>query len=181
MTAPIWRIEINKSYGAESWANDYLTDDATILDAQDLSALLLTFEQQMHTTAVFFNYIRISSTAPADRYFRHIAINQPGIQAAGDSLPLYCTARLDMPTSTSDPCRKYYRLPIAEGWQTNGFIAGSVMTMWAASINTYLVTPSVLSHIVTNAGNKVISASFNPAVQMRQLHRHRRKKVPPAP
>lgn len=181
MTAPIWRIEIVKSQAAEQWANDYLTDAATIEDAQDLSALLLTFEQQLHTTGINFDYIRVSSYIAEDRVFRHLAINEPGVQASGDSLPLYCTARLDMGTFSSDPARKYFRLPIAEGWQTNGVFAGAVLTMWAATVATYLVATDALGQVVTNAGHNCLTASFNPRVQMRQLHRHKRKKVPPAP
>lgn len=181
MTAPIWRIEIVKSKAGEQWANDYLTDIATLPDAEDLASILLGFERDIHTTAVFFDYIRVSSFLAFDRVFRHLVVNEAGVQASGDSLPLYCTARMDMSTFSSDPARKYYRLPVAEAWQTNGFIDAAVLTMWAASINTHLIATSAIGNIVTNAGHNCLTASFNPAVQMRQLHRHRRKKVVPAP
>lgn len=177
MTAPIWRIEIVKSMAFEQWANDYLTDIATLADAEDLSSLLLTFEKHMHATGVNFDYIRISSYIKDDRVFRHLAINEPGLESVEDRLPLYCTARMDMGTFSSDPARKYYRLPIAEAWQTNGLFSGATLTSWAGLIATYLVATSALGKIVTNAGHNAISASFNPQVQMRQLHRHRRKKI----
>lgn len=177
MALPRWRIEIHKSMGGEEWANDWLTDDDTIEDAQDLSALILTFEQHIHSTAVFFEYIRISTTLKFDRVFRHLAINQPGIDTSSDSLPLFNVYRLDMGTDDSDPCRKYFRAPVPEAAQTNGFVNGAVLTSLNGAVGTYLITPGVLPHIVSPKGHTVLTASFNARVQMRQLHRHKRKKV----
>lgn len=178
MGNPRYRIQIQKEGFNENWSNDYLTDDATLDDAQDLAALLLTWEQQIHDTTVNFSYIRISTYLPDDRIFRHLDINQPGLVTPIDHLPLYCTVRMDMGVSSSDPARKYYRTPLHEADQANGVLQSTFLTGMASLINTYLVVPTVLGHIVTNAGHTVISASINPLVQMRQLHRRKRPKLP---
>lgn len=172
-----FRLQVNKVLSNEAWSNDYYLVEETIEDAQDVANEIITFEKQIHSNAVQFDYIRISTTLAHDRYFRHIAINQTGIREVGSYLPLFNTFRLDMPTANSDPCRKYYRGPISEDDQVSGILSGALLTAFAASVNTYLVTPGVLAHIWTPAGNPVISASFNPRVQIRQLQRHKRKKV----
>lgn len=179
MGAPQYRIQIQKTLGADSWSNVYLTDDPNLLDAQDLSALLLTFEQHIHMDIVLFDFILISTFAPDDRVFRHLPINQPGLVGPNPYLPLYNTARLDLTTSSSDPARKYYRLPIDEGQQSNGLIVGGALATLTAAFNTYMVATSVLEHIVTNTGHTVVAGSFHAPVQMRQLHRKRKKKLVP--
>ena len=181
MAAPRWRIEIHKRYNAEKWANDYLTDDLTIEDAQDLANELLSWEKNVHQTTVLFEYILISTYAKEDRVFRHLTINQFGLVGAVDSLPLYCTLRLDLPTADSDPCRKYYRAPVAESQQANGFLMVDYLNAINTGANNQLVVSDVVSHIVSNKGNKVIGATFHNTVQMRQLHRRRKKKQPTPP
>lgn len=177
MATPTWRIQIVKTRGANQWSNDYLTDDVTIEDAQDLAQLLITFERHIHDVFVGFDYVRISTYAPSDRIFRHLPINQIGIPSAGDTLPLFNTVRMDMSTSQSDPARKYYRCPIAEDNQANGFLVGAYITFLNTQITTYLTTPGVLPHIVTSAGHNCEVATIHNQVQMRQLHRHKRKKI----
>lgn len=179
MAAPNWRIEIVKQIGAEMWSNDYLTDDATIEDAQDLAALLQTWERNIHMSVVQFPYIRISTTIPGDRIFRHLDTNLGGLVSTAEYMPLFNTLRVNFGTADSDPGRKYYRCPLAEGNQANGNLDALYMGQLGTKITTFLVTPGVLPHIVTPKGNTVVSASIFPQVQIRQLHRRRKKKLVP--
>jgi hypothetical protein len=179
MALPTWRIQIQKSIVAESWSNDYLTDDLTIEDAQDLANELITWERNIHSGLVIFEYVRISSYIPGDRTFRHLAINLPGLTQIQEHLPLFNTMRVDLGTANSDPARKYYRLPVSELTQQNGAFNTQFLADRAANIQTYLVTPLVLGHIVTTKGNSVVSATVHRYVQMRQLTRRRRKKLVP--
>lgn len=182
MALPNWRIQIQKRLGAETWQNDYLTDDSTIEDAQDLSALILTFEQNVHGVNVVFEFIRISTTIKGDRRFRHLTINEPGLQPNTPYLPLYNTLRLDLGTAESDPARKFYRAPVREDQQENGIILASTLGFLNGYAQDLLVATDVVDHLVTTKGNRVTSALFYDRVQMRQLHRRRRKKVtPPTP
>lgn len=178
MAPPVWRIEINKSFPGEEWANDYLTKSTTIEDAQDLASILLDFERSIHMSAVQFNYMRISSWIKGDRTFRHLAINLAGQATTVEYLPLYCTMRLDLPTANSDPARKYYRLPVGEGAQANGVFNSASIDAWTAAVNTHLVANDAIPLIVTSKGNPCTTANVFPYVQMRQLHRRRKKKAP---
>ena len=178
MAAPQWRIQIQKTMGAESWSNDYLTDDLLLDDAQDLASGLLAFEQNIHTVDVNFDFVRISSFVEGDRTFRHIPINEPGNGGSGDYLPLFNTMRMDLQTSDSDPGRKYYRLPISETQVTNGEFTSTWLAAMASEITASLVTPGLLEHIVTNAGNNIGSATIQPKVAMRQLNRRKRPVTP---
>jgi hypothetical protein len=181
MGLPLFRIEIQKSTPSETWSNDYLTDDLTMNDAQDLASVLLTWERQIHQVLVNFDYIRISSYVKGDRTFRHLTLNEAGLLGVDDHLPLYCTLRMDMQTQDSDPCRKYYRMPVKEVDQQNGKFLAAPFVFFNQWIDTYLVNTMALEHIVSNKGNKVISANLFPYVQMRQLHRRRKAKVVAAP
>src|SRR6185369_10483109 len=109
MAVPNWRIEIVKSLLGEQWSNDYLTDDVAIEDVQDLAVILLSWEQSIHMAAVNFDYIRIATTIPFDRTFRHITFNEPGTAGNLAYIPLFNTLRIDLGTTDSDPGRKYYR------------------------------------------------------------------------
>lgn len=172
-----YRIQIVKELPMIHWSNEYYVTEETVEDAQDVANELLTFERHIHQSQVNFSYIRISTVLIGDRYFRHLGVNLPGQFTTEEYMPLYCTARMDMPTANSDPCRKYYRIPVGEVRQANGIFNTDYLLILQGFINDDLVTPGVLSHIWTPAGNQVISASFNKAVQMRQQHRHKRKKV----
>lgn len=175
----LYRIQINKLRNNEEWSNDWIIEDETIDDAEDTANELITFEKQIHQDSVFFTYVRISTVLKGDRYFRHLALNQVGVRNSNDSLPLYCTFRLDLPTADSDPCRKYFRGPVQEGDQTNGFLSAALLGVFNADVATYLATPGLFAKMRSGAGNPVVGGVFSPLVQMRQLHRHKRKKVTP--
>lgn len=177
MSPPAWRIQIVKSLDNEQWSNDYLTDHPTLALAEPLATDLVTFEQNMHASIVHFDYVRISSYVKHDRVFRHIPLNLFGLVSITEYLPLFNTLRVDFQTASSDPARKYYRLPITEAEQVNGVFQSASLVAWAQTMFTYLDDPGLYGDIVTTAGNKVQTASPHNMVQMRQLHRHKRKKV----
>src|SRR5215207_8329025 len=170
MPTPSYRITVVKSYLGKTWSNDYLTIDATMTDAATRAVQLVEFERRLHTTLVTFDYYRVSTTIVGDRSFRHVAINQPGLRAGStDSLPLYCTARLDMPTADSDPARKYYRLPVQEGEQASGTMTAATVTTLQGIVQTYFIATGAISMVVTSRGNPVTTAQMSNTVQMRQM------------
>lgn len=181
MGAPQWRIQVTKHMGAEEWSNDYLTDLATLTEAHDFAVSLVQLEESIHMAAVHFDYYRVSSVLVGDRIFQHVPINANGGVANADFLPLFNTVRVDFQTASSDPARKYYRAPIAEGNQAGGVLSSDYINAVALALFTFLGDPELYGNIVTTAGNKVITGTVHDLVQMRQLHRHKRKKVvPPA-
>jgi hypothetical protein len=177
MGLPSWRIEIVKNRFGETWSNDYLTDLVAIADAAQLAVPLLAFERAIHQTNVNFLYTRISSTVKFDRTFRHVDHNVPGQIVIGDSLPMYCTFRLDLGTTDSDPGRKYYRAPVREADQQDGLLVSGHLGTLNGYIGTLLQNTLTVGLLVTPKGNTIKTGSFNPRIQERQLHRRRRPKM----
>jgi hypothetical protein len=179
MGVPVYRLEIRKQRLDHDWANDYLLEAASMELAQSMATTLLAFEQGFHSTVVNFVYYRISTVAKFDRIFRHVAVNLPGHQAAGtaDFLPLFNTVRFDLMTGDADPCRKYYRVPLNEGIVTNEVIDSGFLDALNSNFAIALAAFPEGTRIVSTKGNIVLSGRGFPIVTMRQLHRHKRKKV----
>lgn len=181
MGVPTHRVEIRKHQGGHSWANDYLIESPTMDDVESAANALIQFERTLHYNNVMFDNARLSTMQIGDRNFRHIAINASGIADASglQFLPLFNTLRLDMTTNDSDPCRKYYRLPIPESQQDGGVLSSALISgIGPAFIAVIDGFPDGTS-IVSNIGHIVINGGPFPEVQMRQLHRHKRKKIIP--
>jgi hypothetical protein len=180
MGVPTHRIEIRKLYEGHSYSNDYNVECPSMDDAEAMAVALVEFEQTFHLNNVVFVYYRISSAAIGDRIFRHEPINAIGQRArSGTSqLPLFNTVRLDMRTEDSDPCRKYYRPPLEETDQEDGHLSPgywtAIVSAWYAMNGTFPTG----SKIVSGKGHNVVGVAGFPDVQMRQLHRHRKKKLP---
>jgi hypothetical protein len=179
MGVPTHRIEIRKLYEGQSYSNDYNVECPSMDDAEAMALALVEFERIFHLNNVVFVYYRVSSAAVGDRIFRHQPINSIGlrIRSGSSQLPLFNTARLDMTTEDSDPCRKYYRCPLEETDQDDGHLSAgfwtAITTAWYAMNGAFPTG----SKIVSGKGNNVVGASGFPDVQMRQLRRHRKKKV----
>ena len=182
MAPPNFRVSIFKRFSNEVWSNDWLLNVLDMENANTVATALVEFERRMHHADVIFEYMRISTLALADRIFRHIPINLPGYSASalGSYMPLYCTLRLDMSTVDSDPCRKYFRQPVVEQNQADGKFTTAAIDVYNGFITTYLVNTIALDNIVSSRGNVVTGATINPYVQMRQLTRRKRPKIPPA-
>lgn len=179
MALPNWRIEIVKQLDAEVWSNDYLTSLVTIDAAADIADELVEWEQQVHGNMVTILYAVVSSTIKGDRVFRHITYNVQGIPTIAEYLPLFATIRVDLQTTDSDPGRKYYRQPIPENGQANGYLTPSTIASFNSAIATTLQPIIDNSALVTPKGNQIVTATTFPKVQERQLHRRRKKKVTP--
>jgi hypothetical protein len=180
MGVPTHRLEIRKTWSGHNWSNDYQIEAPDMADAEGLTLAILAFERAIHLDVVTFVYWRVSTVAVGDRIFRHQVVNLPGLLSPSSSelLPLFNTARLDMATVDSDPCRKYYRIPLTEAQQANGVIVSGVQTSWNALFATCVAAWPSTARVVSGAGHNVIGGTIFPNVQMRQLHRHKRPPLP---
>lgn len=179
MPLPTHRISIFKKLSEERWSNDWLCVRADMDAAAALAVSLVNFEQRVHSSRVTFEYSLVATMAEGDRVFRHTPINLPGLMGinALTMLPLFNTVRMDMATTDSDPCRKYFRMPLEESNQEDGKIIAATLTTLASAVTTYLNPVIALNALVSGKGNAVVSASFFNFIQMRQLHRRKRKKI----
>lgn len=174
------RLEIHKKLGEEQWVNTYLIEAVDMDEASDLGLLAVEFERRLHRDNVLFEYFIVSTRAIGDRVFRHVAVNAFGLKTltTNSYLPLFNTIRIDFSTLDSDPCRKYYRVPVIEAEQTNGILEPAEVTAYNATISTYFFGTVLGDNLFTPKGHVVVSGSVSPKLQMRQLHRHKKKKLP---
>lgn len=179
MGMPTHRAEIRKEWQGHSWSNDYLIEGPSMDDAATLALSAVEFERHLHKNAVDFVYLRVSTVNVGDRIFRHIPLNLPGLASTDTTnlLPLFNVVRMDLQTADSDPCRKYYRLPISEVQQDNGVIAGSEVIAFGTLLAAWIAGWGSTTKVVSSKGHNVVGGVVYPFVQMRQLHRHRRPKV----
>ncbi len=179
MALPTHKIEIFKRYQSETWDNSYLVVAGSMGAAETIAAALVAFERSFHLTPVIFDYVRTSTTIVGDRTFDHLVLNVNGLMdvAGGILLPLFNTLRLDLRTDDSDPGRKYYRMCfVAENIESDLTLKPAFLTARQSLIDGLTDTPASLG-VVTPKGNDVINQKWADTVQMRQLHRRRKKKV----
>jgi hypothetical protein len=176
--APNFRIEIFKRYGAETWDNSYLVSADTLDDATVIANALVNMERAITNQGVIFEYFRVATLSQGDRVFTHVPLGSGGTRSNGSSLlPLFNTLRVDLLTTSSDPGRKYYRGVLEEADINFDGIAGTSINEFQSAINA--VIPSATAGLQTPAGNDIESAAVNRLVQMRQLHRKRRRATTP--
>jgi len=181
MGVPTHRIEIRKSRLGKNWSNDYLVEAPTMDDAVTMAEGALAWEKSFHMLSVNFDYYRVSTMSVGDRIFRHVVVNELGVAnpTPADFLPLFNTVRFDMQTLDSDPCRKYFRLPLAEVLVENEVILAATRTNIDSGFATWYAAWPDGTNVVSRIGHLVINGSCSPIVQMRQLHRHKRPTIIP--
>jgi len=179
MGIPTHRIEIRKTWQGHDWSNDYLVESPDMDAAAAFAIDTVEFERDLHFNMITFVYVRTSTIEKFDRIFRHIDLNLPGTASTDttNTLPLFNVVRMDLRTADSDPCRKYFRLPIPESQQDNGVLAPAYIAGFTAILSAWISTFDEVTKVVSGRGNNVIGGSVYPLVQMRQLHRHKKKKV----
>lgn len=181
MAAPTHRIQIFKEYGSDRWSNDYLVSTTDINTAEDTAVAALAMERQLHFTEVKFVYYLISTLTIGDRVFRRVPLNVNGQRAYSTAqLPLFNTLRVDLSVGDSDTGRKFYRAVLLEGDVAGQFIEAASITAFQSILDSFFPTASA-TQIVTPAGNNITGATVYSQVQMRQLHRKRRRPVTTSP
>jgi len=116
----------------------------------------------------------------ASTAFETTPINEPGTDTSGGSLlPLYNTMKALFPQADlGRPDLKYFKGYITEDLQEAGLIDGGVLTTAAGHLNTMIDDMAGADTPLVSFSNAAYSSSsIQPAVQMRQMHRKRRKTV----
>lgn len=172
-----YRLEIFKSLQSEQWANSYTIRHDNLVEAETAAQLLLDFERNLHDSRVFFDYYIVSHPDPLTRIFKHVPINLPGQRNTDGAqyLPLFNTVRVDLETTDTDPGRKYFRIPLPELNQQNGQLEAVYRTSVQTVLDTNLNGNLAVIGLVTRDAVYVVQATVHAQVQMRQLHRRRKR------
>jgi hypothetical protein len=172
-----------QAFDQRPWSNVYFINAGDLSAATVLAGDLVTAERDLHYDVVTFLRYRVSNTIPGDDVFSVTSVGLPGtISSSGaDFLPLFNTLRVDFNVDGGGrPSRKFYRTPIAENEQTAGIIDASPLVTWQGRVTDFLDALGAAGiDWVDPDGQQIISGSVQRNVQMRQLHRRRRRSVTP--
>lgn len=160
----VWHVSATDIPAVETAVNDALVPD--LLPALDNQATLKS--------------VLISSES--DDTFTTVNVNSAGTNSgSGDLLPLFNSAKVLFDDgSLGRPDYKFVKGFVTEGEQTNGQLttgaSGALKTIFDALIADMDAAGAPL---VSEDNDAYVSSSVQTAVQMRQMHRKRRKAVAP--
>lgn len=182
---PLFRIQVFKQLTGSDreWSNTYLVSDPLFSSAVDAAVAIATAEAPLYLDNVTITRSRASDITPGTDVFATTSHNFIGSRATGadgDWLPLFNTFRADLNvTGGGRPSRKYYRLPFLESEQQAGFIDPTTLTTLVGLVNDIIVAANDAGPTLVDPDGQVITTAVGfPRVQMRQLHRKRRRAAP---
>lgn len=175
-----FRVQFFYQRGAnEKWSNVWHVDAPTILAAR-LAAGNVMLAPLLSLLDSTCKIVKLLVSDPLTTAFIEVPVNSSGTNSAGGTLlPLYNSVRALFSTTVGGrPDYKFLKGYITE----DAHAAGDLATGIATTIDTVLTT--MLTAMETN-GTKLVSKngdvwsnpSIQTAVQMRQMHRRRKKKL----
>jgi len=178
----VFRVQVNYTRGSTGkWSNVWHVDAADLLTAATV------FETQgvPDLLPILDNTAQIASlltSDPATNAFITTPINAAGTSSAsGDLLPLFNSLKAFFPSPTfGRPDYKYFKGFVTESVQTNGDLNSGTVTAVEALLATLISDMDTNSApLVSINGEAYASANVQVAVQMRQMHRKRKKTPTP--
>lgn len=175
----IFRTQIFKIFGTERpWTNVYHINAASLADAADAARIQIAAAEASMLN-VGAEIVKILTSNPADHTFIHDATSIAGENATSSLLPLFCTMKVNVSVAGFGRVDyKFYRGFLDETNTEDFLIDGATITAVEGIINGLISDMTAASTpLVDNVGNLWQVASVQSAVQDRQRHRRRKKKV----
>jgi len=179
---PPFRCQVFYQRGAtEKWTNVYHIEADGLLDARiaaqtDMVPTLLTILNSAGT----LHKLLVSDPASSD--FSEVSIEAAGEYVdSGSLLPLWNSVKvLFQPADLGRPDLKYVKGIIGENNQTTGILEALFTTAIDVAFTTILADMTTAgTPLCSENGALWANVAVQPAVQMRQLHRRRRRTVAP--
>lgn len=173
----IYRVEVFKQLGKETWENEYPVSAASLSDAAAFSTDIANAERAFHSDQVLFTYTRTSTYTQGDNSFINTPVNAAGLLSGagtGGLLPLWNVVRALFAKEASRPDFKLYRGVLGE----NNSESGSVVPATIALVNTAidpLLSPTLSEFITSRNGTGITFMTVDPLIRQRDLHRRRRR------
>lgn len=179
----LYIIQVFKQHPLEprAWSNRYLVESATLAAAEIAADEIVQAERAFHTEAVTFNYARVSTAAEGDDVYTTIPLGTLGIRTnPSDNLPLWNTVRVDIAVNGGGrPSRKFYRPPLGESDVNNYVVQAGIRSSIDAELNGLVASLTTAgTPLVDPDGQAWTTIAVQSRVQMRQLHRKRRRATP---
>jgi hypothetical protein len=177
---PIYRTQVFYARAInEKWTNVYHIEAAGLADAASAADTAMTSNLLaiLNTTCTLVKYLVSDPTSAA---FIEVPKNEPGVNSDGGSLlPLFNSVKARYPTDAlGRPDYKFYKGYLTEDSHAAGMItSGSITTLEGALSN--MLADMVLASglFVSHEGDTWSDPVVQPEVQMRQMHRKRKKIV----
>lgn len=179
---PIFKVEAFKELGSENWANVYFVSADDLASLSGIGAAIFETEKTFHLDVVTFTFTRVSTIAPSDNIFSDQPINDIGDRSSASTpLPLFNTLRVDLTAETGRPGRKYYRgvLMESDNLDVQGNIDSGILGTVDSELEALISGLSSTFPLQQADGDLIVAASPFGRVQMRQLHRKRRRTPTP--
>jgi hypothetical protein len=179
---PIFRVQVNYTKDTvNKWSNVWHVSAATITDA----AAAFETEGVPNLLGYLHNDCQLASLLVSDEAgsaFITVPINAAGTSLAADGLlPLFNSMKVFFQDgSLGRPDYKYIKGYLTEAFTEDGIVAPAVIAGVVTAFGT-LISDMVAAGapLVSEDNDQYISANGQPAVQMRQMHRKRKKTVTP--
>lgn len=164
------------------WTNDWYVGASNLGQAVATANLIHDFETAVHFANINFTHDLVSPWPVSGGGFTTVTRGDTGERAVESNafLPLFNTVRLDLSAGVGRPSPKYLRLPIAEIDQDNGMLASGTITLIQSALDDLFDAVDALgTALIQSSLADLLSGVVFPMVQMRQLHRKRKRT--PAP
>lgn len=164
--------------GDRFWTNVYHFNVTTISAAASFANTTVVAGHQS-VMSDDFRVVKTLISDPASDEFVSTPLNLAGDIAGVQYLPLFNTVKVNISVDgfgRND--YKFYRASVFEQNSENGVINGATITLFDDMVNGLIADGAAAGcDLVDNVGNLWVLASTQPAIQMRQLHRKRKKIV----
>lgn len=177
---PVFRLQVFYSRaGQNKWTNVYH------VDAADLATAALAFVESMQTPLLALLHVsclldKVLLSSLDDDTFTEVLVGQGGDNGdTEDIMPLFNSAKvLFQPVGFGRPDYKFIKGTLTDDANEGGFVASSVVTHLLTQFAAIITDMSGSSApLCSENGDLWSSATVQPAVQMRQMHRRRKKTV----
>jgi hypothetical protein len=175
----VFRVQPHYIRGAnEKWSNVWHCFAASVVDAGDAATgvMLDPLRSVLNPDCTLVDFLISDESSSA---FSVISVNQIGTSdAGGDMLPLFNSVKVLFPVSLGRPDLKYIKGFLTEDLQTDGNVnsatVGGVATIFQDLINAMVANSTGLC---TGDGVGYGTTAVQIPVQMRQMHRKRRRVI----
>lgn len=179
---PVFRVQVNYRRGSSGkWSNVWHASGADITAVNDAVQDFMVPD----LLPILDNSAEIASTLVSDdsnTQFITTPVNTAGTSSAsGDLLPLYNSAKVFfLDGSLGRPDYKYFKGFVTESIQTNGDLTSGATGALETAMTTLISDMDANgATLVSDDNDPYTTPSAQVAVQMRQMHRKRRKVVTP--
>lgn len=179
---PDFYIQTHKSHARGKWSNVYTTTAANLAElVVDMTAVMTELELPILHPAVTLESIRFSSVTPGDDIYQIVPVGENGTSTdTGDMLPLFNCVRVDFVViGGGRPSRKYWKGFLTETLVNDMLITSGALGVIETRFNAAIADANDLGHAFRDNDDQAWdSATAFAPVQMRQMHRKRRKAAP---